>query len=131
MASRTKGGAPALPVLVPQRSGCPIASTLDLVGDKWTLVIVRDLLTGKSHFSQFLGSPEGISTNILASRLKALEDAGIVSRSLYQAQPPRHAYTLTPRGEALLPVLQAISRWGNAQIEKTWTPPAWFMEKRV
>ena len=132
MSSRPKQGSPtALPRLTPERSGCPIASTLDLIGDKWTLVIVRDLLTGKSQFSQFLDSPEGISTNILASRLKALERAGVVSRTLYRTRPDRYGYALTPRGEALLPVVQAICRWGNAQIDKTWTPPAWFMEKTV
>lgn len=131
MASRSHGGAAALPVLSPARSGCPIASTLDLVGDKWTLVIVRDLLTGKSQFAQFLDSPEGISTNILAARLRLLEETGLVTRTQYQAQPPRHRYALTPRGDALLPVLQAMCRWGNAHIEKTWTPPDWFMKKSV
>jgi DNA-binding HxlR family transcriptional regulator len=131
MPTRIPADSAAPPRLLPERSGCPIASTLDIVGDKWTLVIIRDLLTGKSQFSQFLASPEGISTNILASRLKALEQAGIVTRTPYQTQPPRHRYALTARGEALLPVLQAICRWGNAQIDKTWTPPAWFMEKRV
>lgn len=114
----------------PSRSGCPIASSLDLIGDRWTMVILRDLLTGKSRYADFLGSPEGISTNILSDRLSAMEAGGLVTRSAYQERPRRHAYALTPRGEALLPVLQALCVWGNAHIPGTWTPPASFMARR-
>ncbi len=109
------------------RSGCPIASTLDLVGDKWSLVIVRDLLTGKRRFGEFLASPEGIPTNILASRLKRMEQAGLVSRQPYQANPPRFDYLLTGKGGELLPVLQQICVWGNVHIPGTWRPPESFM----
>lgn len=112
------------------RSGCPIASTLDLVGDKWSLVIVRDLLNGKTRYSDFLSSPERITTNILADRLNKLEASGLVSRALYQERPKRYAYALTPKGEGLLPVLQAICRWGNAHIKDTWVPPDVFMNRQ-
>ena len=115
----------------PTRSGCPIASSLDIVGDRWTLVIVRDLLTGKKRFGEFLDSPEGISTNILAERLKRLGNAGLISKSAYAEKPVRYDYTLTEPGKALLPGLQEFCRWGNAYIPGTWTPPAWFMEKPV
>lgn len=110
------------------RSGCPIATTLDLLGDKWTLVIVRDMLTGKRRYSEFLDSPEGIPTNILADRLRRMEAMKLLSRAAYQTNPPRYAYTLTPRGEALLPVLQSMCRWANKEFPTTWTPPQSFME---
>lgn len=109
------------------RSPCPIASTLDLVGDKWSLVIVRDLMNGKTRFGELQASPEGIPSNILADRLKRMEAAGLLRREAYQERPRRHAYRLTARGEALRPVLQAICRWGNAHLPGTWTPPASFM----
>jgi DNA-binding HxlR family transcriptional regulator len=112
------------------RSGCPSASTLDIAGDRWTLVILRDLLTGKRRFSQFLASPEKITTNILTDRLAAMEDAGLVTRSAYQERPTRYEYALTRKGEALHPVLQEMCRWANAYIPGTWTPPASFMRKR-
>jgi DNA-binding HxlR family transcriptional regulator len=113
------------------RSGCPIATTLDLVGDKWSLVIVRDMLIGKRRYGEFLASPEGITTNILADRLKRMEQYGLVSKEPYQENPPRYDYALTPTGVSLLPVLQAMCRWGNRNIRDTWTPPESFMKRRV
>lgn len=114
-----------------ERSGCPIATTLDVLGDKWSLVIVRDMLTGKANFGDFLASPEGISTNILTDRLRRLEAAGLVVRHAYQTRPPRYAYKLTDKGEALLPVLQAMCRWANAYVPGTWTPPESFLAGRA
>ena len=114
----------------PRRSGCPIAATLDLLGDRWSLVIVRDLLVGKRRFGEFLASPEGIPTNILAARLKRLEAAGLIARTPYQSRPPRHEYRLTPEGEALLPVLQEVCRWANRHLPDTWTPPESFMARK-
>jgi DNA-binding HxlR family transcriptional regulator len=111
----------------PKRSGCPIASTLDIVGDRWSLVLIRDLINGKSRFGEFMASPEGITSNLLADRLRRLEAAGLIVRDAYQQNPPRHAHRLTPAGEALLPVLQAICRWGNRHIDGTWIPPESFM----
>ena len=113
------------------RSGCPIATTLDIVGDRWTLVLLRDLLTGKSRFSQFLGSPERITTNILADRLATMESAGLVTKAAYQQHPRRFEYALTRKGEALLPVLQAMCRWANVHLPGTWRPPKSFMSRRV
>ena len=113
------------------RSGCPIATTLDLIGDKWTLVLVRDMLVGKKRYQEFLESPEGITTNILASRLKRMEEIGLISKSLYQQNPPRSDYSLTDFGQSLHPVLQSICRWANAQIPGTWTPPESFMAETL
>lgn len=114
-----------------ERSGCPVATTLDVLGDKWSLVIVRDMLTGKANFGEFLASPEGISTNILAERLRRLEAAELVARRAYQTRPPRYSYELTKKGQALLPVLQSICRWANEHVPGTWTPPESFMNRRV
>jgi DNA-binding HxlR family transcriptional regulator len=113
-----------------QRSPCPIATTLDLAGDKWTFVIVRDMLTGKSRFGEFLTSPEAIPTNILTERLRRMERTGLLVRSAYQTHPPRYEYHLSKKGTALLPILQEMCRWANAFIPGTWTPPKSFMARR-
>lgn len=109
------------------RSGCPIATTLDLVGDRWTLVLLRDMINGKARFSEFLDSPERITTNVLTDRLGRMEAAGLVVRSVYQERPRRFAYSLTEKGAALTPVIQAMCRWANAWIPGTWIPPEHFM----
>ena len=113
------------------RSGCPIATTLDIVGDRWTLVILRDMLTGKTRFSQFLASPEKITTNILTARLAMMERSGLVAKESYQLHPKRFEYALTRKGNALLPVLQEMCRWANEFIPGTWTPPESFMARRL
>ena len=110
------------------RSPCPIASTLDIVGDKWTLIVLRDLLTGKSRYSDFMESPEGITTSVLADRLDRMECAGLVNKSPYQQRPVRHAYSLTEKGKALHPMLREMCRWANHYMPETWAPPASFME---
>ena len=99
-----------------RRSLCPVATTLDIVGDKWTLVVIRDLLTGKRRYGELLASPEGIPTNILAERLKRLEHEAVVQRELYQERPPRYSYHLTAKGQDLAPVLQAMIAWGGTHV---------------
>ncbi|MFC1749552.1 winged helix-turn-helix transcriptional regulator [Pseudomonadota bacterium] len=113
------------------RSLCPIACTLDIIGDKWTLIVIRDLFTGKKRYKEFTDSPEKIPTNILAERLKRLETYELVEKRARNPNSRWVEYFLTPKGEALLPVLQEICKWGNMHIEKTWLPPEWFMEKKV
>ena len=98
---------------------CPVANTLDRIGDKWSLLLVRDMLAGKSTYGHFLESPEGIPTNILADRLKRLEQSGIVQRSAYQQNPVRYAYTLTAAGKQLGRVLRALADWGLENIPGT------------
>lgn len=102
-----------------RRSTCAIANTLDLVGDKWSLLVVRDLLHGKRTFGELLDSPEAIPTNILADRLKRLAEAGIVVGTAYQERPVRHAYSLSEKGVALGDVLLALVRWGKKHIPGT------------
>lgn len=113
-----------------KRSVCPIANALDLVGDKWTLLVVRDLLfMGKRLYGELIRSPEGIPSNLLADRLKRLEEAGLVTKAPYQHNPVRHQYRLTPKGADLLPVLKEIIRWANKHIPGTAAPPPGFLEK--
>jgi DNA-binding HxlR family transcriptional regulator len=98
------------------------------MGDRWTLVILRDLANGKTKFQEFLDSPERIATNILTARLSQMEQDGLVKAELYEQRPRRYAYKLTPKGAALIPVLQAISRWGCGELPNRWTPPERFMK---
>lgn len=104
-----------------RRSACPIANTLDLVGDKWSLLVIRDLLHGKRTYGELADSPEKIPTNILADRLKRLEDAGIIVSSAYQERPTRYSYALSKKGTALGDVLLAFVRWGRTHIPGTQT----------
>jgi DNA-binding HxlR family transcriptional regulator len=106
------------------RSACPVASALDVVGDKWSLVIVRSMLAGATRYGDFLAAPEKISTNILADRLRRLEAADIIARIGEEASRPR--YRLTRKGADLLPAIQALARWGCAHLEGRWRPPDWF-----
>ena len=94
------------------RSRCPVSCTLDLVGDRWSLLVVRDLVRGKRRFAEFLESSEGIPTNILADRLKRLVAAGVVASTRYSDRPPRVEYKLTTKGEELRPILRAMVEWG-------------------
>jgi DNA-binding HxlR family transcriptional regulator len=102
-----------------RRSPCPIACALDLIGDKWTLLVVRDLAHGKSLFKEFCASPESIATNILTDRLNRLVKNGLVERYSAPSQPGRDAYRLTSKGETLVPVLGVVARWGLANIKGT------------
>jgi DNA-binding HxlR family transcriptional regulator len=101
------------------RSKCPVSCTLDLLGDKWTLLLVRDLLLGKGTYTEFQQSPEGIPTNILAERLKRLQAAGIIEKQPYQERPVRYRYQLTNKGSDLSQVISAMIDWGNRYVEGT------------
>ena len=107
-----------------RRSNCPISCTLDLIGDKWTLVVMRDMLfLKKSRFEEFLDSPEKISTNILTDRLHKLEAAGLVVKEPYSNHRLRMAYTATEKGKSLIPLLKHMVEWGLANIEETSAKP--------
>jgi DNA-binding HxlR family transcriptional regulator len=96
-----------------------VACSLDVIGDRWTLLVIRDLLAGKRRFGEFLDSPEHIPTNILAERLKRLEGAELVCSQQYSEHPPRSEYVLTPRGLELQGVLDAVANWGLEQFPGT------------
>ena len=99
-------------------SVCPIANAARLLGDRWTLVILRDLADGPMRFSELEDSSEGISPRTLADRLREMESQGLINREPYREIPPRVEYTLTPKGEAALPVIEALRVFGD-----TWLPP--------
>jgi DNA-binding HxlR family transcriptional regulator len=99
-----------------------VACALDVVGDRWSLLIVRDLLLGKSRYGELLASAERIPTNILTERLRRLEGAGIVERVPYSARPPRSEYRLTPRGRDLGPAVRGLLEWGLRHVPGTVPP---------
>ena len=100
-----------------RRSTCPIAAVLDLVGDKWSLLIIRDIGVFKKHRNKdFQQGDEGIPSNILANRLRQLSDQGLIRKELYQQHPPRYEYHLTDLGHSLLPVIGAMARWASDHL---------------
>ncbi|MFZ6014674.1 MAG: winged helix-turn-helix transcriptional regulator [Bacteroidota bacterium] len=102
---------------VKKRSDCPISSALDLVGDKWSLLVVRDiLLTGKNTYNEFLASEEGIATNILADRLSMLEEVGILSKEGHPESKAKYYYKLSQQGIDLLPVLVEMILWSDKYL---------------
>jgi DNA-binding HxlR family transcriptional regulator len=110
--------------LPPPRSQCPIACALDVLGDRWTLVVLRDLVfLHKQRYQELLDSNEGIATNILASRLKLLEAAGLVTRKADPAAPRRALYAPTTKALDLLPVMIELMRWSTRYNADTYVPP--------
>lgn len=93
---------------------CPIARTLDIIGERWTILLLRDLLLrGPRKFQDFQAAFPAMSPNTLSARLKTLEDKGIVERQFYADHPPRAEYRLTDKGRLLGPVLRALRDWGS------------------
>lgn len=97
---------------------CPVALTVDLIGNKWKLLIVRDLTAGTRRFGQLRRSIGGISQKVLTQNLRDMEAHGLVLRQVYAEVPPRVEYRLSPIGKALAPVIAAMARWGE-QYRKT------------
>lgn len=109
----------------PRRSACPISVALDVLGNKWTLLVIRDLVFAhKRHFRDFLASPESIASNVLANRLRTLEAQGIVSRRVDPDSARKVIYELTPKGIDLVPVLLELIRWGAKYDARTAAPEA-------
>jgi DNA-binding HxlR family transcriptional regulator len=97
----------------PYLQECPIALSLEVIGERWTLLLIRDLLRfGPRRFRDFLDTQPGMTPAVLSSRLKLLEEHGVISRRSYSTHPPRDEYLLTPKGSALFPVITALRRWG-------------------
>src|SRR3954470_11316020 len=113
------------------RSTCPAACALDIAGDRWTLLIVRDLLRGRDTFSKLASSDEAIPTNILSDRLKRMEDAGLIGARPYQERPVRYAYALTGKGRDLADVLTALARWGKKHVRGTIVAPEFRRKKNI
>jgi DNA-binding HxlR family transcriptional regulator len=112
--SKTVAGVKELPN---RRSVCPVSCGLDLFGDKWTLLVVRDLICGKTRFKELAESPEGIATNVLSDRLERLIKAGVIEQVLPEDGTKYMAYRLTKKGKALTPIVRGIRDWGLA-----WEP---------
>jgi DNA-binding HxlR family transcriptional regulator len=109
------------------RSNCPINFVLETFGDKWILLIVRDLMfKGKSSYGEFLQSDEKISTNILADRLKRLEDNGIVEKNIASDNRSKLIYALTDKGKDLLPIMLEITAWSAKHDSATNTPKSFL-----
>ena len=102
-----------------RRSPCPVACTLDLVGDRWTLLVVRDLHLGRATFKELAAAPEGIATNVLTERLGRLVDAGLVSKEPTEEHAGRFRYALTKKGESLVPILEQLRDWGLRNLRGT------------
>ena len=99
---------------------CPVARTLDIIGERWTIMLLRDLLLeGPRKFQDFQRSLQGISPNTLSSRLRRLLEHGIVTREFYGEHPPRAQYALTDKGRALGPVLRTLRDWGTTHTRRT------------
>ena len=97
-----------------EQKGCPVARTLDVIGERWTILILRDLLLkGGRRFQDLQESLAGVAPNTLSARLKDLEEKGIVERKLYSEHPPRFDYRLTEKGRDLWPVITAMRQWGD------------------
>lgn len=107
-----KGSTKTKPLPSSRRSPCPVACSLDIFGDKWTLLVIRDLMLGRSRFKDFAGSPEGIPTNILAERLERLLEAKVIETTPTSEGARRLAYRLTKKGTALAPIVRAMRDWG-------------------
>ncbi len=108
------------------RSSCPISTFLDLWGDRWTLIVLRDLLCGKTRFSGFEQSPAHIPPSILSRRLAWLTEEGYAERVRYSEHPPRFEYRPTAKGRSVQKVLIAMGEWSEENLEGTWRMPDHF-----
>lgn len=92
---------------------CPVETTLSLIGDKWKVLILRDLLPGTKRFGELKKSIGGVSQKVLTAQLRTMEENGLISRRVYAEVPPRVEYTLTELGQSLKPILDAMRNWGE------------------
>lgn len=97
---------------------CPVEMTLQLIGDKWKVLIIRDLLTGTKRFNELMRSVTGITQKVLTSHLRAMEEDGLLTRKVYAQVPPRVEYTLTKTGYSLKPILDSMFAWGADYRDK-------------
>lgn len=92
---------------------CPVETTLSLIGDKWKVLILRDLMPGTKRFGELKRSVGGVTQKVLTTQLRQMEDCGLLTRTVYPEVPPKVEYTLTELGYSLKPVLDALSAWGE------------------
>ena len=101
---------PAAPKDLP---ACPVETTLTLIGDKWKVLILRDLMTGTKRVGELKRTVGGVSQKVLTAQLRDMEAKGLVSRTVYPEVPPRVEYSLTERGKSLIPILDQMCEWGD------------------
>ncbi len=112
-----------MPQVKKRRSDCPVNFALEIFGDKWSLLVIRDLMfMGKTTYGDFLKGPEGIATNILANRLEKLETAELIIKAADPDNGTKFIYSLTERGKDLIPVMLEIVNWSGKHDPKTPTP---------
>lgn len=109
---------------------CPVARGLSVVGDRWTMLVLRDCFLGIRRFEQ-MQERLGITRHVLADRLRKLEAAGVLRREVYQQRPVRHEYRLTDKGKALYPVLVTLIDWANANVPTTAEPAVKLMSRET
>jgi DNA-binding HxlR family transcriptional regulator len=97
---------------------CPVAKSLEIVGERWTLLVVRDLLRGPGRFQDLQRSLEGVAPNLLAERLRRMERHGLIARRLYSRHPPRAEYHLTDKGRELGVIVGALAQWGSRHVHR-------------
>ena len=96
---------------------CPVATTVQLIGNKWKLLILRNLLARPWRFNELRKSLDGISQNVLTESLRSMESDGIIVRTVYAEMPPRVEYSLTPKGESLKPIIEDLIKWSLEQYK--------------
>lgn len=113
-----------------QTEACPVARGLSVIGDRWTMLVLRDCFLGVRRFEQ-MQERLGITRHVLADRLRKLEANGVLRRERYQERPPRHEYRLTERGKALYPVLVSVIEWANAHVPPTGAPSVTLVSRET
>lgn len=98
---------------VKELPACPVETTLTLIGDKWKVLILRDLLSGTKRFGELKKSVGSVSQKVLTAQLRAMEESGLVNRQVYAEVPPRVEYSLTELGQSLKPILDSMQNWGE------------------
>ncbi|MEP3225398.1 MAG: helix-turn-helix domain-containing protein [Parasphingorhabdus sp.] len=112
----------------PHKQTCPVAASLNIMGDSWTLLIVREAFNGATRFTEFQ-SQTGIAKNLLASRLTTMINAGLLEKQDIGTHGARHAYQLTEKGRALAPIMVALSQWGNEWVYGKGKEPVNFVDR--
>ena len=102
---------------------CPVETTLTLIGDKWKVLILRDLLPGPKRFGELKKSIGTVSQKVLTAQLRDMEHSGLLTRTVYPEVPPRVEYSLTPLGEYMKPILDAMEKWGTEYKNRVCTDP--------
>lgn len=113
-----------------QTEACPVARGLSVIGDRWTMLVLRDCFLGVRRFEQ-MQERLGITRHVLTDRLRTLEAAGVLRREPYQERPVRHEYRLTDRGKALYPVLVSLIEWANAHVPAPGEPSVTLVSRKT